>query len=114
MSNSRKKAMVLAIVFFIITGLAVLTLNTKQTTWNSIRPYIGMEQRQDFEDAAFERNGKWYGLCEKNSVRSIEDFRMAVSRDPALKVHYATFNWQNARMGKLEHTVMAYVYFRKD
>ncbi|HEX2966591.1 MAG TPA: PEP-CTERM sorting domain-containing protein [Syntrophorhabdaceae bacterium] len=114
MSNSGKKAMGLAIVFFIITGLVVLTINTKQSTWNSIRPYIGMAQQEDFTDSAFEGNGKWYGLCDKNSIRSIEDFRAAVNRDPALKIHYATFNWQNARIGRLEHAVMAYVYFKKD
>ncbi len=114
MKNSGKKAMVLAVVFFIITGLVVLTINTKQTTWNSIRPYIGMAQQEYFDDAAFEGNGRWYGLCEKNSIKSIDDFRAAVSKDPALRIHYASFNWENARMARLEHTVMAYVYFRKD
>ena len=114
MSNTGKKSMVLAIVFFIITGLVVLSINTKPTTWNSVRPYLGMQPVDEFEDAAFESNGKWYGLCDKNSIRSVEDFRRTVTRDPALRIHYATFNWDNARMARLEYPVLAYVYFRNE
>ncbi len=67
----------------------------------------------DFEGADFERNGKWYGLCPKNSIRSVEDFRRTVSGDQTLKVHYASFNWDKASMGRLSSPIPAYVYFRK-
>jgi hypothetical protein len=70
--------------------------------------------KQDFQDASFEGNGKWYGLCKKNSIHSIDDFRKTVANDPALKAHFADFKWENATMGKLEKAIQAYVYYRKN
>lgn len=69
---------------------------------------------EDFPDANYEANGKWYGLCKKHSVHSIDDFRKTVSNDPVLKAHFADFNWNNAQMGKLEKSMRAYVDYRKN
>jgi len=73
-----------------------------------------LDEQEDFVDANFERQGKWYGLCAKNSIHSVDDFRRTVSNDPVLKAHYADFQWENAKMGRLDEATLAYVHFRKD
>ena len=71
--------------------------------------------QDDFLDANYESaSGKWYGLCKKQSIHSISDFRKTVASDPVLKAHFADFNWDNARMGKLEKSIRAYVDYRKN
>ena len=67
----------------------------------------------DALDANYETAGRWFGLCQKNAVHSIEDFRKTVDKDPVLKAHFANFNWDNARMGRLEKVTRAYVDYRK-
>lgn len=65
------------------------------------------------EDASSEKSGKWFGLCKKRSIHSLEDFRRTVENDPVLTVYYAGFNWEEARLGNLKEDVMAYVAHRK-
>lgn len=69
--------------------------------------------QDDALDANYETSGKWYGLCPKNSIHSVEDFRKMVDSDPVLKAHFANFNWANARMGRLDNVTRAYVHYRK-
>jgi hypothetical protein len=64
-------------------------------------------------DASSEIAGKWYGLCKKNSIHSVEDFRKTVESDPVLAKHFSGFDWKNARMGRLEEPLLTYVSFRK-
>lgn len=64
-------------------------------------------------DASSEIAGKWYGLCKKNSVRSVEDFRKMVESDPVLSKHFSGFDWKNAKLGKLEEATWTYVNYRK-
>ncbi|GAM10707.1 hypothetical protein OR1_03000 [Geobacter sp. OR-1] len=64
-------------------------------------------------DASSEIAGKWYGLCKKNSIHSIEDFRKLVANDPVLAKHFAGFDWKNARLGRLEESLLTYVSYRK-
>ncbi|MBM9615822.1 PEP-CTERM sorting domain-containing protein [Desulfobulbus rhabdoformis] len=67
----------------------------------------------EFVDASSEKNGRWYGLCKKQSIQSIEDFRRTVENDPALSVYYAGFHWEDAKIGSLKEDVIAYVAHRK-
>ncbi|MDH4100828.1 MAG: hypothetical protein OEV28_09685, partial [Nitrospirota bacterium] len=55
----------------------------------------------------------WYGLCAKNSINSVEDFRRTVEADPILAQHYADFDFDNARVEYLDKPMMAQVAFRK-
>lgn len=66
------------------------------------------------KDAASEISGRWYGLCPKNAIHSIEDFHRIVDNDPLLARHFADFDWKNARMGHLEKTIWTHVTYRKD
>jgi len=64
-------------------------------------------------DANSEIAGKYYGLCEKNSIHSVEDFRKTVQSDPVLAAHFSGFNWETARQGRLEKEVWTFVSYRK-
>jgi hypothetical protein len=76
--------------------------------------YADLVDEENFDDASFENGGTWYGLCERNSIHSIEDFRKTVSSDETLKVHFADFKWEEAVIRRLEKATPAYVYYRKD
>lgn len=64
-------------------------------------------------DARSEVAGRWYGLCEKNVVRTVEDFKRIVYGDPLLLKHFDGFNWAGARLGRNEETVWTYLAYRK-
>ena len=66
------------------------------------------------EDAASQISGKWYGLCARNSIHSVDDFHRIVAADPLLASHFADFDWKNAHMGQLEEASWTHVTYRKD
>lgn len=72
-----------------------------------------MEKEQEPTEANSEISGKYYGLCTKNSVRSVKDFQSTVEKDPVLSNHFQGFNWQAAHLGKQDHEVWTYVTYRK-
>lgn len=65
------------------------------------------------EDASSEMDGEWLGLCEKNSIKSVEDFRRTVFNDKVLLAHYSGFDWNNASLGKHDEAILAFVSHRK-
>jgi hypothetical protein len=101
-------------VFIAMSLVITLIMNLRTSLPTTKHNYSTIPKKDDFEDAGFERDGKWYGLCKKNSVHSINDFRNTVSEDQVLKTHFADFKWEKAGMGKLEKSILAYVYFRKN
>lgn len=56
----------------------------------------------------------WLGLCGKGRVKSVEDFRKAVSKDPLLRSYYDGFRWDRAKMFELESPVEAYLNYKRD
>lgn len=64
-------------------------------------------------DASSEINGKWRGVCKKNSIHSVEDFRRTVQNDPVLSKHFAGFNWEKAKLGKQDDERFVFVSHRK-
>jgi len=122
MSQLNHRRRYLLIILIIMALAAIPYFLSGQTTVHSDKPKTNVSQnishnesvKQDFQDASFEGNGKWYGLCKKNSIHSIDDFRKTVSSDPVLKTNFSNFNWENAKMGKLEKAIRAYVHYRKD
>jgi hypothetical protein len=100
----------LAVFLSIISFLIVSKVTTSKTDYAQ-NPEV---EEDAFDDESFERDGKWYGLCPKNSIRSVDDFRTTVSNDQVLKIHYADFRWEDAKMERLDKAMLAYVYFRKD
>ncbi|QEM69820.1 PEP-CTERM sorting domain-containing protein [Geobacter sp. FeAm09] len=64
--------------------------------------------------ATSEIAGKYYGLCAKNSIHSVKDFRNTVEKDPVLASHFEGFNWQAAHLGQQDSAVWTYVSYRKD
>lgn len=63
--------------------------------------------------ASSEINGEWRGVCKKESIRSVDDFRRLVYSDIVLASHFAGFDWQAARLGRQERDVFAFVSHRK-
>ncbi|MEN6374363.1 MAG: PEP-CTERM sorting domain-containing protein [Smithella sp.] len=114
----RNSAIILFVLLITVVISAVIYLISNKASSNSASQKIVAVNKesiqQDFDDSSFEKKGKWYGLCKKNSIHSIEDFKTTVSNDPVLKAHFASFNWQNAQTGKLEKATWAYVHYRKD
>ena len=102
------------IVILLATGSIIVLKSMMSKPAKEGAAVISAAEVEDFENADFERDGKWYGLCEKNSVRTIDDFRRTVSKDQTLSVHYANFNWDKASMGKLQKPTLAYVFYKKD
>jgi hypothetical protein len=76
--------------------------------------YTDLSEETELQDESFESNGKWFGLCRKDSIHSIEDFRKTVENDQVLKAHFAGFQWDKAVVKKLEKPLYANVYFRKN
>ena len=65
-------------------------------------------------DASSQVKGKWYGLCAKNSVRSVEDLRRIIQSDPVLATYYADFDWSSAKLEKLQKPASVHLAYRKD
>jgi len=67
----------------------------------------------EVQDASSEMAGKWLGLCKKNSINSVEDFQRTIQGDVVLLAHYSGFDWNNARLGRQNEDVFAFVSHRK-
>lgn len=65
-------------------------------------------------DASSEISGHWYGLCPKNSIHTIADFKGIVENDPLLSKHFSGFKWDKARMGIHKGAIWTHLTFRKD
>lgn len=62
--------------------------------------------------ASSEMGGKYYGLCGKDSIHTVEDFRRTVQQDVTLSAHFAGFKWDSARLGKLDKAIWTFVSYR--
>lgn len=47
------------------------------------------------------KTGQWRGLCPKDSINTIDDFKKVVTNDPILARHFITFNFNNALIKEL-------------
>lgn len=64
-------------------------------------------------DVRSEINGKYYGLCARNTIRTVEDFRRTVEKDAVLAQHFSGFKWESAKVDKLDEDVWTFVSYRK-
>ena len=71
-----------------------------------------IKEPEEPAEANSEISGKYYGLCEKQSIHSVEDFRNTVINDAALSAHFAGFNWKAAKLVKLDKETWTYVSYR--
>jgi hypothetical protein len=110
------------ILLFLLLLLLFLLLASNLFLFNRLmksRVTIQQQQQvivnvQEPPDESSEVSGTWYGLCEKNSIHSISDFRRIVENDPVLKKHFADFEWDNAKMDRLDEAVWAHLAYRKN
>ncbi len=113
-TNHRWGVAALVVLALVATGLLMKSffMNGKDASRETpVRPAV--QKSQEPVDASSEIDGKYYGLCKKNSIHSVEDFRNTVRNDPVLAAHFAGFNWDKARLGKQEKPVWTYVSYRK-
>jgi hypothetical protein len=117
-SASDKKNIVIAILavllmISLIFNLILLNrlLASRKTITAQKQILVNVQEPVDHQS---EVAGKWYGLCAKNVVNSVEDFYRVVHEDPVLAVHFADFDWNNARMGKLENSLWTHIAYRKN
>lgn len=106
-----------ALVVLALVAIAIMVQSflAKEKVVSQVPPVkLAMVTIEEPTEANSEIDGKYYGLCKKNSVQSVDDFRAVVSKDPVLNAHFAGFNWETARIGKQENAVWTYVSYRKD
>lgn len=71
-------------------------------------PTISEQELDSIENSSSEYNGKWAGLCTKNSISSsnvsdpIKAFQNTVMSDPTLVKHYSDFVWSRAAVTTLD------------
>jgi len=99
-------AAILVIIFFLAKTLSEYSITNLNIS-------VPMAVQQDFQDANFESSSRWYGLCKKNSIRSIQDFRKTISNDLVLQTHFPDFRWEKAKMGKLEKRIWVLIHYRE-
>ena len=76
-------------------------------------PQENVDYITEVQDASSELHGEWLGVCSKNSIHSVADFKRTVDNDPVLIRHFEGFNWENARLGKQNETLLVHVSHRK-
>jgi hypothetical protein len=121
--NPEKRKKILLILLFLALLLSNLLLFSRLMTTRQVvvqqQKVVTQQQKiiqsvQEPPDASSEVAGKWYGLCAKNSIHSIEDFRNTLKNDPLLATHFSDFDWGNARMGKLEESIWTHIAYRNN
>ena len=68
---------------------------------------------QEPGDASSEISGKYFGLCKKKSIHSVDDFRRTVRDDAVLSAYFSGFNWEAANLGKQDKDIWTFVSYRK-
>lgn len=105
----------LVVLLLVAIAMMVQSFLAKEKVVSQVPPVkLAVEKIEEPTEANSEIDGKYYGLCKKNSIKSVEDFRAVVSKDPVLTSHFAGFNWETARLGKQENALWTYVSYRKD
>lgn len=112
-----KKAAAIFAIFIVMLAAGILVLSSifaREMSVAQRKPIIIAKAAIKEADVDSEIEGKYYGLCEKNSIHSVADFRKTVEQDPILANHYSGFNWDNAKIGRLEESLLTFVSYRKD
>jgi|GEM_PF-741203 len=113
-SSFAKEITVIAVIILLIIAAGALHQSLQADNTPIPSSKLAKLKIQEPIDASSTIGGKYYGLCPKNSVHSVEDFRKTVENDPTLAKHFSEFNWDNATIGKQESDVWTFVSYRKD
>jgi hypothetical protein len=112
--GKRKKILLVILLFMLLASNLMLFSRLMKSRTTILYQQQVLANVQEPPDASSEVNGKWYGLCEKNSIHSINDFLNIVENDPVLSRHFSDFDWKNARMGTLEQSAWTHLAYRKN
>ncbi len=111
--EKRKRIVILLTLFILLASNGLLFYLLMESRETIIHQQQVLLEVQEPPDAGSEVSGEWYGLCDKNRVYSINDFRKILGNDSVLATYFSDFDWENARMGKLENALWAHVSYRK-
>jgi len=111
--------LLLSLVFtFVITKdnndglLSISEQSTEISDLNINDSPIDVEQLESIDNSTSSYNNRWVGLCPKDSIKSIYDFRQTVEKDPTLQNHFQDFKWEEAKINILNSTTYAKVSHR--
>jgi len=68
---------------------------------------------REIDNPSSEINGEWLGLCIKDTIKTVDDFRIQVEYDEVLSGHFKNFRWDTAEIRVLEKPAKAKVSHRK-
>ncbi len=103
----------LLVLAVVAISLLVRSSFTKEKVVSQAAPItLAKLEIQEPADASSEISGKYFGLCKKNSINSVEDFRKTVRNDTVLSAHFSGFNWETAKLGKQDKEVWTFVSYR--
>lgn len=111
----KRKRILLILLFLILLASNIFLFNRLVKSRKTIiYQQQTLEKSQEPQDASSEVAGKWLGLCKKDSIHSIDDFKKTLENDPMLAIYFYDFDFRYARMGKLEESLWAYIAYRKN
>ena len=111
------------IIFFVYVNGYKITNNAIEPKNNivelvELNKDIPITILENVDNSTSEYNGKWLGLCEKNSINSkntnnpIKSFKNVVMKDPTLLQHFDNFIWDRAKIVKLDTQILANITHR--
>lgn len=104
------KKSILTLFIIGITSSGILIYNQEQNKTSTQEDKY--KQLQQITNSNSEHNGKWRGLCQKNSIQSIDDFKHLITIDPILQKHFIKLNQEQLEIKKTSHSIKATVYHR--
>jgi hypothetical protein len=111
----KRMGMALLVLLAVVTaGLLIRSLLSKEKVVSQKAPVVmAVAEIQEPADAGSESAGEYLGLCRKNSINSVQDFRRTVRNDAVLSAHFSGFNWEQAKIGKQDKEIWSFVSYRK-
>ena len=73
-----------------------------------------MKYWKNIDDNSSEVQGKWAGLCPKDSIKTVNDFKNIVMEDSVLFEHFQYFQWDKARIEVSDKDISAIVTHRSN
>ena len=80
---------------------------------SNVKDYPQQAYITQSNDNSSEIQGEWVGLCNKDSIHSVDDFHEQVLNDPILREHFSNFSWSSAVVENLHQSTPVNVTLRK-
>lgn len=88
------------------------TLPDEPSAEDLMGPSAGVDAHRAHRGVA-QTEDRWFGLCPRKSVASLDEFRRVVASDERLTAYYRGFNWTEARLVTTDAPRLVYVAYQK-